>query len=96
MALTGVHIACTGVNVVNGASLVGNVIWSQTMASAGTTTQAAPSQNGMAFEISPANDIYIAKGATPDATGTNRLLVRSGETRNILAFPGEYIAWVLA
>jgi len=99
MALTGVHIACLTVNIVNGASLSGSILWGQTMANAGTTTQAAPSdQSAMSFEISPAADVFVAMGQSPDASSVTgqRILVRGGETRNILAFPGSKVAWVLA
>lgn len=98
MALSGVHIACVSVNTANGASLLGKLQWSQTMASPGTTSQVAPSgERAMIFEVSASTaDVFVAYGQTPDATAGSRVLVRLGQDRTFLAFPGDKLAWVAA
>ncbi len=109
MALTGVHVACLFVGGAGASRQVveisGKAAWSQTMASPGTTTQAAVSNSQTygdpCFEIRSAADVYVAVGKNPDAsqtTGTGdtaRILVAGGETRNIFASPGDKLAWIL-
>lgn len=97
MALTGVHVVCAPVNNANGASLQGTAQWSQTMASAGTTSQSAPNGGNMMFEVRTSADIWFAIGPTPDATnGPRWLLAASDGPRQLLAFPGDKLAWIVA
>lgn len=104
MALSGVHVACL---FVGGAgqgqqiqSLAKPPAWSQTMASAGITTQGAPNYDGGSgqpcFEIRSSADVYVAIGATPDATNGPRIFVPANETRNIFCASGDKLAWVAA
>jgi hypothetical protein len=112
MALTGVHVTCGYVGAAPGGALLGNQAWSQTMTSAGVTSiGAAFPQSGvvgagaaslLGFEVTAAADAWVAWGAAPDASqvagseATARILVRAGETRNILCRPGDKLAWVAA
>lgn len=105
MAFTGMHIACGYINAPADAALMGPVIWSQTMAGAGTTTRAAPKRGDndfgrggadLSFEIAAAVDAFVAIGPAPDASVGPRLLVRAGETRNVSCDPGDKVAWAAA
>ncbi|MBA9071720.1 hypothetical protein FHR71_005506 [Methylobacterium sp. RAS18] len=110
MALNGVHIACGYVGDAGQKGVVQSLgrapLWSQTMASAGVTTLAAPKSDGdlgsPSFEIRSSQDIYVAFGTTPDASqasgsgGAARILVPANETRNLFCAPGDRLAWVLA
>lgn len=111
MALSGAHIACGFVGhhgrdgVVQ--SLLGRVVWSETMAAAGTTANAAPETTPTlgepCFEIQTSIDIYVARGKAPDASqtvgsgNTARILVKATDTpRNWFCAPGEHLAWIAA
>lgn len=102
MALTGIHVLCTSVRTLNGASLTSLARWSETLSSPGTTTQVSPA-NEQCFEISAGVDAYVAVGPTPDASqavastsSSARTLIRAGETRNLFGTQGDKIAWVAA
>ena len=110
MALSGVHVACGYVggprDDKGGASLARKPAWSQTMAAAGATAQSAPSVSGRAgspaFEIRASIDVYVAIGASPDASQANgsgdsaRIFVPAGVTRNVFCDGGDKLAWVAA
>lgn len=105
MAFSGTHITCCLVGNASGAALAAKPIWSQTMASAGTTSRAAPGNpepiiwSGM-FEVRSSADIYVAIGKTPDASQASgvedaaRFFIPANETRNIFVQPGEKLAWI--
>lgn len=101
MALSGVHVACCPVFNLNNASLVGRPTWSQTLASAGTTTNAAPDGPSV-FVIRAASDVYVAMGAAPDASQTTgsgdaaRTFVEANATQTFAASAGQKLAWVAA
>jgi len=101
MALSGVHVACCPVFNLNNASLVGRPTWSQTLASAGTTTNAAP-EGSSAFVIRAAVDVYVAMGVAPDASQTSgsgdaaRVFVEANATQTFAANAGQKLAWVAA
>ena len=103
MALTGVHVLCTSVRIVNGASLTGASLWSETLAAPGTTTQSAPGSDAV-FEVRAAVDAYVAIGKNPDASqisasaqNTARVFIPGGETRNLFcSAPGDRLAWFAA
>lgn len=111
MAISGVHIACGFAYASGGVSLFG-AAWSQTMANPGTTgkTAAAPAVGGnkptgmpvLCFEVRADRDIWVAIGATPDASQANgegqqaRLPIPSGETRYIPCTAGDKLAWTAA
>lgn len=105
MALSGAHIVCCYIaGRGKGDSLVevhGEPIWSQTMASAGTTTNSAPKpteENGQAyFYVRSDADIYIAIGASPDASASPRYFVgASDQLPYFAAKEGDKLAWVTA
>ena len=110
MALSGTHIACGFVGhhgrdgVVQ--ALLGRVSWSETMAAAGVTANAAPETTPTlgepSFEIRSSVDIFVARGKSPDASqavgsgNAARIFVPAGETRNVFCGPGDRLAWVAA
>jgi len=97
MALTGVHVACGPINVVNGASLVGTLDWSETLAAAGTTTNSAPGQSSRMFEVSAGTDVFFAIGPNPNATTGPRFLLKGdGYPRTVLVQSGDKLAWIAA
>lgn len=112
MALSNkVHVACSFVGASGQGSRIQDLtrspVWSETLSAAGVTTQAAPASSSSygdpCFEISAGVDVYVAIGPTPDAsqavgsTGNSaRLVVRSGETRNVFCKQGDKLAYVLA
>lgn len=118
MAFTGLHVSCcyigcTGL-AANFASSEGpsviavprQTIWSETLTSAGTTTQSAPGfdpRYGEAvFFISASDDSFVATGNPPVASGlsgtgsSGRKLVRGGTETPVVANPGDRVAWVAA
>lgn len=73
MALSGLHVVCgsTGQQRDQGATqpILSVPEWSETLASAGTTVQAA-SKDGNVFYLIASADAYVAFGGVPDATKT--------------------------
>ncbi len=104
MALSGVHITCgyVGAKIADDwvGALFGLVSWSQTMASAGTTSQAAPQifehRGTPGFEVYATFDVFIAVGPAPDAVNGPRIFVPAQTTRNIFCNVGDKLAWVPA
>ncbi len=103
MALSGMHIACGYAgNVVNkqqGLSLMGPLVWSQTMAAPGTTNEAAPQVSGGSgypvFQLRASADSYAAISSNPDATSGPRIFVPANETVTIYAKPADKVAWIV-
>ncbi len=112
MALSGLNATCGFVGVKGGGSLLASFAWSQTMSSPGTTTLSArePSRPSgqydallLGFEVTTSIDAWVSVGPAPDASQANgstpntaRILVRSGETRNVFCNSGDYLAWTAA
>lgn len=107
MALTGVHIACGygGGSGKNGLTLpvLRKPFWSETMASAGTTSNSAPagsqSEGDPLFYIETVAAIFVAVGPTPDATNGPRLYLPVKDGQGGITFyaaSGDKVAWVLA
>src|ERR1700712_3575115 len=103
MALSGAHIACGYVGSTDGAQFLDSVAWSETMTSAGTTTNVVPNNPAYRsgplspiFEIRTAADVFVAIGAAPNATSGPRIFVPANETRNLICHPGDKVAWVAA
>jgi hypothetical protein len=77
---------------------------SQTMASAGTSTVAAPGVAGVSgngyrpiLSISASAPIYFAVGPTPDATnGARRYMDPANGSVDVFVNPGDKVAWILA
>lgn len=98
MALTGAHIEC-GTSVVYGNSTLFSVIWSETIAVPGTTTQSAPAgifDGNLVFRIRTSAESYVATGTNPDSTAVTsngdpnkaRANFAAGELRDIAAKQG--------
>ena len=101
MALSGMHIACIDLSTDESAlALAGAVRWSETMASAGTTTNAAPASGVMTkpgFQFRSSADAYVAFGPAPNAgSGQPRLFVAANETTTVSCQPADKVAWVAA
>lgn len=106
MPLNGVHIACGYSGPRGGShgqiSLLGRTIWSQTMASPGTTALGAPLPTDQEaepiFSIYASEDIYFAVGATPDATNGPRRFLPATTPVDVFAVASgaDKVAWVLA
>jgi hypothetical protein len=109
MALTGVHIefgtGSSGDSTMLATPVLRGVLsLSQTMASAGTSTIAAPGVAGVAgdgyrpiLSLSASAPIFFAVGPTPDATnGARRYMDPANGGVDIFVNPGDKVAWILA
>jgi hypothetical protein len=104
MALNGVHVACGFAGTTNFAEpdvpILGECVWSQTMASAGTTSREAPpsrlAQSEAIFSVDTSIDIFFAVGETPDATNGPRRFLRAGDHADVYATFRQKFAWVAA
>lgn len=106
---TGVHIECgyggsrSNISLSQTANfpVEGELIWSQTMTSPGTSSTAAPAPNStqgdpmISVEAADA-DVFVSIGPTPNATSGPRMLVRAGTSRQRYVKQGDYVAWVAA
>jgi hypothetical protein len=108
MALVGIHIACRYMGSLNGANPVkdvwGPVVWSETPAAAGTTTNAVPvkpdPQYGDAVvTVRPVADSFITYGpipADPAVAANARDFVAAGTTVHLAVPAGSKIRWATA
>ncbi|MDQ0422273.1 hypothetical protein J2045_003321 [Peteryoungia aggregata LMG 23059] len=103
MALTGVHVACCFAGSERGQERPAETLrkpeWSETMASAGTTTKSAPeaADNGNPlYHVASSLDIFCAAGKAPDPVNGPRLFVKAGEPASFYVSPGDKFAWVAA
>lgn len=110
MALSGTHVVCSYIGSPAARqqvqALLGETVWSETMAVPGTTSQVAPVNapefGEPSFEIRATADIYVAVGAAPNASlalGTGdsaRFFVPANETRNVFCRANDKLAWVVA
>lgn len=106
MAFSGLHVACGYAGATSlresGLSLLGKVVWAQTMVSAGATTNSAPAVSDAAgqpiFTVRASADSFVAIGPAPDASQANgpRIFVPAGERVEFYAQPGDKLAWVAA
>jgi hypothetical protein len=107
MPLSGVHIEFgvgdSGIYSELGVPVLRSALaLSQTMASAGTSTIAAPGVAGVTgngyrtlLSISTSVPIFFAVGPTPDATNGPRRYMDIGSA-DVFVSPGDKVAWVLA
>ncbi|WFU84372.1 hypothetical protein QA645_17010 [Bradyrhizobium sp. CIAT3101] len=103
MAFSGVHVSCgyAGYNKRN-IALLAECKWSQSMATAGTTTNASPVESEVlgaaVFSITATLDIYFAIGTNPDATNGPRRFLQMNTSMDVFAKRegGEYLAWIAA
>ncbi len=109
MAFTGVHITCVFTGFTSDKfpqqwriALLGTAVWSETMASPGTTTHSSPYEDGLAgepvFSLYSSADIYFAIGTNPDATNGPRQYLQANTPTDIFGdrAGGEKVAWILA
>ncbi len=108
MALSGTHIACGyyGTPFNKGPTpvptLLSTLVWSQTMANPGTTTNAAPGAKKdygpLIFEVYASADIYVSYGAPSviDAASGARVFVPATTVCDFLVQPGDKLAWTTA
>lgn len=101
MAFTGTLITCAYAAFSATPPLLGELVWSQHMSVAGECANPAPSPpspNGpiLVFEVYADRDIYVAYGASPDATSGPRCLVKATMTYDFVAKSGDKIAWSVA
>ncbi|OLP56840.1 hypothetical protein BJF92_12270 [Rhizobium rhizosphaerae] len=108
MAFSGLHVLCALAGQDGDYSntrqpLLVSPQWSQTMAAAGTTTNAAASA-GSIFRVRVSAPTYIATGSAPDASQTTGsttssarelILPDDGPVDRYVAV-GDKLAWVLA
>jgi hypothetical protein len=107
MAFSGVHVACgfaaskdfkddSGSNI----AILGAPLWSQTMASAGTTQKAVPSvaleRKSPIISVDTSIDIFFAIGPDADATAGPRRFLRAGGHFDGYAKNGDKLAWIAA
>ncbi|WP_420102145.1 hypothetical protein [Bosea sp. (in: a-proteobacteria)] len=101
MALSGMHIACVDLSTDESAfALAGAVRWAETLASAGTTANAAPATGVLTkpgFQFRASVDAFVAYGPVPSAAaGQPRLFIAANDTVTVACQPGDKVAWVAA
>lgn len=102
MSLNGLHVAQGYLNEVDGdVVLVVDLRWSQTLSAAGTTdsTVVAPaigSGGAPALMVQAGADGWIATGPSPNANGSPRRYIRSGEDVVVPVNVGDRLAWLPA
>lgn len=96
------HVECGRVRLA-GANLqpveVGSDLhWSETLASAGTTTNAVPGSaspdEAVVVTLTPLVDGWVAIGASPNASANPRRRVLSGQPRSFFVWQGTRVAWL--
>lgn len=104
MALSGLHVLCAatgpsskkGVNV----QLPSAMLWSETIASAGTTTHSASAPQGdygpIIFEVTASADSFVAIGLTPNASSGARAFVPANTPTDFIVKSGDKLAWIAA
>lgn len=98
MATSGVHITCgviVGSDSRFGGVLQGRRWWSQTMTSAGTTTNGSNSQDGhMRIRNLKTTGIWYAIGQNPNASNSPRFYLGGGEYEDHIVDQGDKCAWI--
>ncbi|NKM86356.1 hypothetical protein GFL54_19025 [Rhizobium laguerreae] len=105
MALSGVHVSCRYVGIAGKRGRVVDLpskpIWSETMASAGTTTNTAAQQGGqeigdVVLRVHASLDVWVAIGSAPNASTGPREFVEANSTYDLACDPGDKLAWIAA
>lgn len=104
MALSGMHVACgyagSSTNRWATLSAIGRTIWSETLASPGTTTNTAPASSDTAgdpiFQVRSTVDSFVSLGPVPNASSGPRQFVAAATEYTFYAQPGDKLAWVAA
>ena len=78
----------------------GSLQWSETLAAAATTANAAPAAPSgdvaVVFTLTAEVNMWVAIGTAPNAGDTSlRRRMRAGQTRSFLAPVGVKVAWVV-
>ena len=107
MPLSGLHVTCAQAGKRTSAlgalqPVLAFPIWSETLAVAGTTTQAAP-EDGCIFHVKASAESYFAVGAVPDASKTvstaassARIHVSAAEVLDVYVKAGDKLAYATA
>ena len=104
MALTGLHVSAgyagSATHRYASAKILGRQLWSQTLATAGTTANTAPAsrdtEGDPIFQIAASVDAFVAIGPNPDATNGARIFVRANTDWTAYAQQGDRLSWVPA
>lgn len=99
-ALVGAHIVCgfTGTPLgpsMNPLTLLGPIVWSETMAAPGVCAKSAPTSGKPVFEFYALVDCYVAWGPNPDVVNGPRAYFSAtlGVPQDYAAQPGDKFAW---
>ena len=70
------------------------LVWSETVATTGTTTEAVP-DDGLAYvlTLTPTVDMWVSIAPVPDSTDDPRRRLLAGVARSFVAQPGDKVAW---
>ncbi len=72
----------------------GGLAWSETLASAGTTTNTVPAGGPqLVLTLTAEVDMWVSIGASADATQNPRRRLKAGVTRSFLAIAGHRVSW---
>jgi len=105
MALSGIVVEC---GLAGGRGLtadlpvvLGQSLWTENKTTAGTTTNAAPTDRvddkSIVFSITAAADSWISIGTAPNAsTDPTRRFLPAGLTRDFAVEPGHKVNWAAA
>lgn len=101
MALTGVHVECCVAGQHFGKAdnpVLGAPVWTETLATEGTTTEAAPSGSGpYVFRVTASAACYVTiDTGTPDSSDDPRHYVPAEMPMDFVAAPGAKLDWTAA
>jgi hypothetical protein len=101
MAFVGLHVECSYVGARGDFGpiplVMGAPLWTETLASAGTTAVPVPDTGrDMVLRISAAADAFVAIGSAPNAATNPRRFVRAGQTLDFIGRANDKVAWVAA
>lgn len=104
MALSGIHIvagyAGSIVSRDKSQPILGRIIWTETLITPGTTTNAAPlpsdAEGQPIFRLRCSIDAYVSIGKAPDATSSPRFFLPANTDYDVFPDSGLKLAWVPA
>jgi hypothetical protein len=100
-----IHVECGEVRTVGTGiqpiEVAGSLAWSETVATAGTTTNTAPSSpdasiSAMVLTVTAEVDVWISLGSSPAPAANPRRRLKAGQTRSFLAPAGTRVGWAAA
>jgi hypothetical protein len=76
----------------------GGLLWSETLASAGTSTAVVPAAptdgvSAMVLTLTAEVDMWVSIGGSPNAAANPRRRLKAGSVRSFLAVTGHRVAW---